>query len=39
MKAVREIKDEKEGLPTTQAQYPQKIQLQYPQTMQTQYKV
>ena len=39
MKAVREIKDEKEGLPTTQAQYPQKMQFQYPQTMQTQYKV
>ena len=39
MKAVEEIKDEKEGLPTTQTQYPQKMQFQYPQTMQTQYKV
>jgi hypothetical protein len=29
MKAVREIKDEKEGLPTTQTQYPQKTQFQY----------
>ena len=37
--AVQEIKDEKEGLPTTQTQYPQKMQFQYPQTMQTQYKV
>lgn len=39
MKAVKEIKDEKEGLPTIHTQYPQKMQFQYPQTTQTQYKV
>ena len=38
MKAVKEIKDEKEGLPTIHTQYPQKMQFQYPQTTQTQYK-
>ena len=29
MKAVQEIKDEKEGLPTIYTQYPQKTQFQY----------
>ena len=29
MKAVQEIKDEKESLPTTQFQYPQGMGMQY----------